>query len=69
MSKTPGVGQGVGAARQRFGRTRVAKVQLGRLQLNDVEFAVTSFADAPQVFPVQPVWTASSAERYLNAWW
>ena len=50
-----GVGQGVGAARERFGRTRVVKVQLGRLQLNDVEFAVTSFADAPQVFGVQPV--------------
>jgi hypothetical protein len=50
-----GVGEGVGAARQRFGHTRVAKIQLGRLQLDDVEFAVTSFADAPQVFGTQPV--------------
>jgi hypothetical protein len=50
-----GVGQGVGATLQHFARAHIARVQLGKLQLNDVEFAVTSFADAPQVFGVQPL--------------
>jgi hypothetical protein len=50
-----GEGQGVGAAKQHFGEAQIAKVQLGKLRLKDIEFAVISFADAPQVFGAEPV--------------
>jgi hypothetical protein len=50
-----GEGEGVGATTQHFGRTQLADFQLGRLQLRDVEFAVTSFADSTQVFGTKPV--------------
>ena len=53
--KDAGEGQGVGATKQHFGRAQLAEFQIGSLSLKDVEFAVTSFADTPQVFGTRPV--------------
>jgi len=50
-----GEGQGVGAATQHFGRTKVASLRLGGLQLSDVQVSVLSLGDTPQVFGRQPV--------------
>ncbi|HXR40187.1 MAG TPA: aspartyl protease family protein [Terracidiphilus sp.] len=50
-----GEGQGVGEKKQHFGRTHIAEVQIGELQLRDVEFGVTSLDDSPQVFGTKPV--------------
>lgn len=53
--KDAGEGQGVGAATQHFGSTRVSSVKLGGLELRDVAFSVTTFGDTPQVFGRQLV--------------
>jgi hypothetical protein len=50
-----GEGQGVGEKKQHFGRTHIAEVRIGELQLRDVEFGVTSLDDSPQVFGAKPV--------------
>lgn len=53
--RSAGAEQGVGAATQAFGETRLDELRLGALLLTDVACSVTSFADAPQVFGTQPV--------------
>jgi len=49
-----GEDQGVGAAKQRFGATRVARLRVGALELTDLPMAVTSL-DTPDVFGRQAV--------------
>jgi hypothetical protein len=53
--KDAGEGQGVGAAKSHFGWTQLTELQLGSLRLKDVEVAVISFADTPQVFGTSAV--------------
>lgn len=49
-----GTGQGVGEKKVHFGRAQIAQVQIGGLNLSNLEFNVTSFQDSPQVFGVKP---------------
>lgn len=49
-----GVGQGVGEQKVSYGRAQVSQMQIGDLNLTNVQFYVISFADSPQVFGVKP---------------
>ena len=45
---------GVGEQKEHFGRTRIEQVQIGDMQLNDLEFAVSLTGGAPHVFGTAP---------------
>jgi hypothetical protein len=50
-----GEGQGVGEKAVHFGRTQIAKMQVGDLEFTNLDFGVLPASDSDQVFGTQPV--------------